>query len=1012
MNKFMMSVVGLLLTVGAQAQWSNKGIKFQAKIKYVSNGELLNLSGASVNVRILSPNDCVLWEENHASQNITNGYLSLVVGSGTTQGAHPAGTTLKAVFDNTTNRSGLVCVDGTNAPTANTAYHPMANDTRKVRISFNNGVDSVLADFSLRASGYALNSETLDGKSVSDFVLKAATAWPATCASGEFVSSVSATGAVTCSPIGAVAGAVSSVAGRTGAVTLTTSDISGLGSAALMGVGTVAGTVAAGNDVRFTQLNGVAVSATAPTTNQVLQFNGTQYVPVALPSAPVTSVSGRTGAVTLTTSDIFGLGGSSVLNVGTAAGTVAAGDDARFTKLNGVAVSTTAPSANGQVLTWNNTTSQWEPAALPATSVPVTSVAGRTGAIVLSNADISGLGGAATLNVGTATGTVAAGDDARFTKINGVAVSATAPTTNQVLQYNGTQYVPVALPSAPVTTVAGRTGAIVLSSTDVSGLGGAAILNVGTTAGTVAAGDDSRVTGALQNSAFNAYVGSASCTSSQSMYWNSVSSQFLCQNITVASSTSFSGSLVGDVTGTQGATSVEKIRGVVVSATTPTANQILQYNGTQYVPVNLPSAPVTTVAGRTGAIVLTNADISGLGGAAILNVGTAASTVAAGNDSRITGALQSSTFNSAVASANCTTSQTMYWNSVSSQFLCQTISVASSTNFSGSLVGDVTGTQAATVVGKIRGVAVAATAPTANQVLQYDGSQYVPTSLPADAVTSVAGKTGVVTLASTDISGLGDSATLNVGNTAGTVAAGNDPRFLPAGTNAGDMLYYNGTAWTSDPFMTRKMSRKITDFSGTAVPAGLTTSATSGTCNANAAAYAGYFGALRCSTGTTTTGWTSVNNGNSEIKTGKAIFHKQTIVIPTLSVNGQRFNVRAGLSSAGNVGNADPATGVYLRYSDSVNGGRFQCVSRNASAESAVDTGVTVAAGAIYEIEMRINAAANQVTCFVNGVAAGTITTNVPVTSSSMGLFTNIQKTAGTTTLYVDVLDWETVIVK
>lgn len=791
MNKFMMSVVGLLLTVGAQAQWSNKGIKFQAKIKYVSNGELLNLSGASVNVRILSPNDCVLWEENHAGQNITNGYLSLVVGSGTTQGAHPAGTTLKAVFDNTTNRSGLVCVDGTNAPTANTAYHPMANDIRKVRISFNNGVDSVLADFSLRASGYALNSETLDGKSVSDFVLKAATAWPATCATGEFVSSVSATGAVTCSPIGAVAGAVSSVAGRTGAITLSTSDISGLGAAALMGVGTTAGTVAAGNDVRFTQLNGVAVSPTAPTTNQVLQFNGTQYVPVALPSAPVTSVSGRTGAVTLTTSDIFGLGGASILNVGTAAGTVAAGDDARFTKLNGVAVSATAPSSNGQVLTWNNTTSQWEPTALPVTSVPVTSVAGRTGAIVLSNTDISGLGGAA-----------------------------------------------------------------------------------------------------------------------------------------------------------------------------------------------------------------------------ILNVGTAASTVAAGNDSRIVGALQSSVFNSAVASANCTSSQTMYWNSVSSQFLCQAISVASSTNFSGSLAGDVTGTQSATVVGKIRGVAVAATAPTANQVLQYDGSQYVPTSLPADAVTSVAGKTGVVTLASTDISGLGDSATLNVGSAAGTVAAGNDPRFLPAGTNAGDMLYYNGTNWTSDPFMTRKMSRKITDFSGTTIPAGLTASASSGTCSANAAAYAGYFGVLRCSTGTITTGWTSVNNGVSELKTGKAIFHKQTIVIPTLSVAAQRFNIRAGLSSAGTTGNADPAAGVYLRYSDSVNSGRFQCVSRNASVESAVDTGVTVVAGTIYELEVRINAAANQVNCFVNGVAAGTITTNVPATSNSMGIFTNIQKTAGTTTLNVDVLDWETVIVK
>ena len=207
----------MLLTATAQAQWSNKGIKFQAKIKYTSSGELLNQNAASVNVRILSPNDCVLWEENHPNQNIVDGHLSLVIGSGTNQGAHPVGTTLKAVFDNTVNRSGLLCVDGTNTPTVNTIYHPMPNDTRKVRLYFTNGSDSILADFSLRASGYALNSETLDGKTVNDFVLKSATAWPATCASGEFVSSVSITGAVTCSPASG-GGAVSSVAGRTGAV--------------------------------------------------------------------------------------------------------------------------------------------------------------------------------------------------------------------------------------------------------------------------------------------------------------------------------------------------------------------------------------------------------------------------------------------------------------------------------------------------------------------------------------------------------------------------------------------------------------------------------------------------------------------------------------------------------------------------------------------------------------------------------------------------------------------------
>lgn len=48
---------------------------------------------------------------------------------------------------------------------------------------------------------------------------------------------------------------------------------------------------------------------------------------------------------------------------------------------------------------------------------------------------------------------------------------------------------------------------------------------------------------------------------------------------------------------------------------------------------------------------------------------------------------------------------------------------------------------------------------------------------PSGGVTSVAGRTGVITLSSEDIGGLGNAATKNVGATANTVAAGNDPRF-------------------------------------------------------------------------------------------------------------------------------------------------------------------------------------------------------------------------------------------
>ena len=62
------------------------------------------------------------------------------------------------------------------------------------------------------------------------------------------------------------------------------------------------------------------------------------------------SVAGRTGAVTLALADISGLGGAAALSVGTAAGTVAAGDDSRLVA-NGAVVSTNGTGIRWQMIT-------------------------------------------------------------------------------------------------------------------------------------------------------------------------------------------------------------------------------------------------------------------------------------------------------------------------------------------------------------------------------------------------------------------------------------------------------------------------------------------------------------------------------------------------------------------------------------------------------------------------------------------------------------------------------------
>lgn len=134
--------------------------------------------------------------------------------------------------------------------------------------------------------------------------------------------------------------------------------------------------------------------------------------------------------------------------------------------------------------------------------------------------------------------------------------------------------------------------------------------------------------------------------------------------------------------------------------------------------------------------------------------------------------------------------------------------------------------------------------------------------------------------------------------------------------------------------------------------------------------------------------------GSNMVRLGSgAAIYNMRIQIPTLSTGTDTYTIRAGLM---NSLTAEPANGVYFRYTDGTNSGKFQCVTRASSTETATDSGITAATGTTYKFEIIVNAAGTSVEFKINGATVATNTTNIPASSSSIGYGLGLIRTAGT----------------
>ncbi len=167
---FVILFTSLLFLPGSVLAQTHKGISFQGVIKLPS-GEYPSRAGMAVNARILSPNDCILREEQFGGVNISNGYINLAVGTGATVG-HDPGLSLKKVMDNSSSMTGLTClnVDGSVNGSVTSFDPSTTNGARKLRVSL--VIDSlpIVADFNMRSMAFAVNAESLEGKTKTDFI--------------------------------------------------------------------------------------------------------------------------------------------------------------------------------------------------------------------------------------------------------------------------------------------------------------------------------------------------------------------------------------------------------------------------------------------------------------------------------------------------------------------------------------------------------------------------------------------------------------------------------------------------------------------------------------------------------------------------------------------------------------------------------------------------------------------------------------------------------------------------
>src|SRR5579872_1245038 len=521
------------------------------------------------------------------------------------------------------------------------------------------------------------------------------------------------------------------------------------------------------------KINGATVPAAgALTTGNVLQVTGTS----ALGYAPV-NVGGGSHFVTgvLPFANMSSPTGTGFAHVTTGAFDVAA----RAVNLGTADVTGALPLANiaqggattSQVLEWNGTT--WTPTALPA-GLSV------TGTGFWHNTSGSLDAAARAVNLGTAdvTGALPLANIAQG-----------GATASQVMTWNGTVWTPVTPSSAISVTGTGfwhNTGgtldaaarAVALGSADVSG-----VLPLGNMGAPIGTGFSHITSGVWDSSARAVNLATADIVG-------------VLPAVNQASQT-----MAGDVTGTTAVSTVAALQGNPIATTAPTSGQVLEWNaGTnKWTPTSVPGTAVTgtgfwhntsgSLDAAARAVNLATADVTGL--LSVTNGGTGVGSLSAhgvlvGQGTGAIVAVSPGTSGLPLLSTGASTDPAFSALNLAGAGVTGVLPVGNQA--SQTMGGDVTGTTAASTVVKLQGNPVSAVAPTTNQVLEWNGTTWIPASAPGVSVTGTGfwhNTAGILDAAARAVN-------LATADVTGALPLAN---IAQGGAVAGQVLEWSGSTW-------------------------------------------------------------------------------------------------------------------------------------------------------------------------------------------------------------------------